>query len=124
MRSAQTDITRSHVTSPDIHEASFPLSSIDSSYAVAFHGFREDIILLGGYADNAPKQEIQLAIRNAIAGSNLNVAINSLSNYNGDDPRNIVNWLANSSSPYQQDKTIGNPDEKLIWGLSINSKRV
>jgi Poly-gamma-glutamate hydrolase len=51
---------RWHITSTDIHEASFPLlNSIVNrgfAHAVAFHGFSEDDILIGGGASDSFKR--------------------------------------------------------------------
>lgn len=90
---------RWHITSTDIHAASFPLLSTlihrQFSYAVAFHGFSEPQILIGGGAPAELKQEIQTAIQAVIAGSGISVGIATLSSgYGGDDPKNIVNRLA------------------------------
>ena len=87
-----------HITSADIHEASFPrLNSIISrgfTYAVAFHGFHEPEILIGGRAADSLKQEIKMEIEGAIAGSGICVRIaSSEERYGGDSPRNIVNRL-------------------------------
>jgi phage replication-related protein YjqB (UPF0714/DUF867 family) len=63
-----------HITSTDIHEASFPLlNSIISrgfTYAVAFHGF-DDLeipydILVGGRAPDALKEELKSAIEDVV----------------------------------------------------------
>jgi phage replication-related protein YjqB (UPF0714/DUF867 family) len=92
---------RWHITSTDIHEASFPLLNTvihrGFTYAVAFHGFRKkNKILIGGSADGALKQKIKIAIQNAIAPSDIDVKIaTSSSHYGGDNPKNIVNRLAN-----------------------------
>jgi phage replication-related protein YjqB (UPF0714/DUF867 family) len=90
---------RWHITSTDIHEASFPgLNTIINrhfTYAVAFHGFQEEVILIGGGAGDALKQEIKSAIKGAIADSNIKVEIaEPSSHYSGDNPKNIVNRLA------------------------------
>lgn len=90
---------RWHITSTDIHEASFPLlvSIIHRgfTYAVAFHGFSEDRILIGGGAGEALKREVHMAIQSAIVGSGIEVIIaTAASNFNGDDAKNIVNRLA------------------------------
>ncbi|MBX9259441.1 poly-gamma-glutamate hydrolase family protein [Desmonostoc muscorum CCALA 125] len=95
-------LERWHITSTDIHEASFPLLGKiihrEFSYAVAFHGFSQSKILIGGGASLALKQEIQQAIQNAIVGSGINVEIaTSGSEFDGDDPNNIVNRLANGN---------------------------
>ena len=91
-----------HITSPDICEESFPLlnSIINRSftYAVAFHGFQEDRILIGGGADKALKRDIKLAIQQAIAGSGIEVKIaTAADNFNGDNCKNIVNRLAHGN---------------------------
>jgi len=93
---------RWHITSPDIHEASFPLLNTiikrHFTYAVAFHGFEQQEILIGGGADEALKCEIKSAIQKAIAGSGIEVNIaTAADNFNGDNPNNIVNRLANGN---------------------------
>jgi phage replication-related protein YjqB (UPF0714/DUF867 family) len=95
---------RWHITSADIHEASFPLLNtiIDRGFthAVAFHGFtRNEVnnfdVLIGGGAADALKQAIQLAIQTTIPNPDIRVIIATPGiNLNGDDPRNIVNRLA------------------------------
>ena len=88
-----------HITSTDIHEASFPrLNSIISrgfTYAVAFHGFHQPEILIGGgSAAESLKQEIKTEIESRIAGSGIRVRIaSSNERYGGDSPLNIVNRL-------------------------------
>jgi len=93
---------RWHITSTDIHEASFPLLSKiinrEFSYAVAFHGFSQNKILIGGGANLALKLDIQQAIQNAIVGSGISVEIATpKSPFDGDNPNNIVNRLANGN---------------------------
>lgn len=95
---------RWHITSTDIHEASFPLLKTISdrgfTYAVAFHGFKRSEVndfdvLIGGGAKDALKQEIQLAIKDAIDDPDIRVVIaTSDMNLNGNDSQNIVNRLA------------------------------
>jgi phage replication-related protein YjqB (UPF0714/DUF867 family) len=89
---------RWHITSIDIHEASFPhLSKVISRgfrYAVAFHGFSQQRILIGGTAPNSLKREIKSAIEGAITSSGIAVDIARPSdNFGGDSPRNVVNRL-------------------------------
>lgn len=89
---------RWHITSTDIHEASFPrLNRVISRgfrYAVAFHGFSQQEILIGGTAPDSLKQEIRVAIEGAVAGSGITVRIaQPADNFGGDSPRNIVNRL-------------------------------
>jgi phage replication-related protein YjqB (UPF0714/DUF867 family) len=90
-----------HITSTDIHEASFPLlNSVISrrfSYAVAFHGFDDDNIqydiLVGGLACEALKEKVKAAIE-GVVGSDFTVHITKPDErFGGDDQRNIVNRL-------------------------------
>ncbi len=90
---------RWHITSTDINEASFPrLDSVISrgfTYAVAFHGFDEAGILIGGTASPALKLEIRCAVERATAGSRIEVRIAGPDEeFGGDDPCNIVNRLS------------------------------
>ena len=89
---------RWHITSTDIHEASFPLlktiASRGFAHAVAFHGFSEADVLVGGVAPPTLKQEIAKALKGALAGSGIRVRIADASeHYDGDSPNNIVNRL-------------------------------
>jgi len=88
-----------HITSTEIHEASFPrLNSIISrgfTYAVAFHGFHPSEILIGGGGSaESLKQDIKREIEGRIAGSDIPVRIASPNErYGGDSLHNIVNRL-------------------------------
>jgi phage replication-related protein YjqB (UPF0714/DUF867 family) len=87
-----------HITSTDIHEASFPaLASVVGRpfrYAIAFHGFRDDEILVGGGAYFRLKAEIAAKIEEAVRGAGIPVRIAGPDDvFGGDDPRNIVNRL-------------------------------
>ena len=89
---------RWHITSTDIHEASFPSLNLvmfrGFTHAVAFHGADAPEILIGGAAPGALKEEIRTAINAAIAGSGIPVRIASPDEgFGGDSPRNIVNRL-------------------------------
>lgn len=90
-----------HITSTDIHEASFPLlNSVISRgfrYAVAFHGFDDDDtpddIRIGGLAPDALKEKVKEAIK-GVVGSDFTVNITKPGDqFGGDDKRNIVNRL-------------------------------
>ena len=90
---------RWHITSTDINEASFPrLESVISrgfTYAVAFHGFGEAGILIGGTALDPLKLEIESALERATRGSGIEVRIAGPDDeFGGDDPCNIVNRLS------------------------------
>jgi phage replication-related protein YjqB (UPF0714/DUF867 family) len=87
-----------HVTSTNIHEASFPaLGTVIGRgfrYAVAFHGLRDEEILVGGGAAFRLKAEIASSIENALSGSGIRVRIAGPDDvFGGDSPRNIVNRL-------------------------------
>lgn len=89
---------RWHITSTDIHPASFPklgrVISRGFKYAVAFHGFGGTGVLIGGAAPNSLKGEIEAAVERAVAGSGLWVRVarpgDALS---GASRRNVVNRL-------------------------------
>ena len=96
---------RWHITSTDIHEASFPL--LDSiiarcfTYAVAFHGYTPDPgqpdILVGG--TSALREEVVMAIKDAVADSDITVELSDPIRdkvFNGDNLLNIVNRLTAS----------------------------
>jgi phage replication-related protein YjqB (UPF0714/DUF867 family) len=85
-------------------QASFPLLNtiIDRGFthAVAFHGFSEEGILIGGGASDSLKTQLKEAIDAAVnnQSSECKVTIRIASaedNFNGDSPENIVNRLAN-----------------------------
>jgi phage replication-related protein YjqB (UPF0714/DUF867 family) len=87
-----------HITSTDLAPASFPgLGSVIDrgfKYAVAFHGFDDQEVLIGGSAPPTLKARISSAIARAIAGSGITVRVATPEDhYGGDDERNIVNRL-------------------------------
>jgi phage replication-related protein YjqB (UPF0714/DUF867 family) len=89
---------RWHITSTDIHPASFPklgrVISRGFRYAVAFHGFGGTGILIGGAAPYDLKREIELAIERAVAGSGIAVSIAQPGDdLGGSSLRNVVNRL-------------------------------
>jgi phage replication-related protein YjqB (UPF0714/DUF867 family) len=90
--------SRWHITSTDISEASFPLLQTICqrrfAHAVAFHGFSEADVLVGGGAPLAFKGKIAEALAGVLTGSSIQVRIAEPSEqYDGDNPRNIVNRL-------------------------------
>jgi phage replication-related protein YjqB (UPF0714/DUF867 family) len=90
---------RWHITSTDIHPASFPklgrIISRGFRYAVAFHGFGESGVLIGGAAPYDLKREIELAIERAVSGSGLwvRIATSDDDGLGGTSRNNIVNRL-------------------------------
>jgi phage replication-related protein YjqB (UPF0714/DUF867 family) len=98
---------RWHITSADIHEASFPLLAqvVDRhfTYAIAFHGFSELDILIGGRAPQPLKEEIKAALEGVLSDSGIDVRIaDPGEEYSGDDPRNIVNRLSPNAIQIEQ----------------------
>lgn len=87
---------RWHITSTDIHPQSYPaLGSIADrgfEYAVSFHGFDGDGILIGGKAPPELKESIQSGIARVHPDST-RVEIVNQGKYGGDSPENVVNWL-------------------------------
>jgi phage replication-related protein YjqB (UPF0714/DUF867 family) len=89
---------RWHITSTEIDASSFPLLDAISgrrfAHAVAFHGFSEADVLVGGAAPLTLKREIATKIEAALAGSGIPVRIaGAAEHYDGDSPDNIVNRL-------------------------------
>jgi phage replication-related protein YjqB (UPF0714/DUF867 family) len=87
-----------HITSEDISPRSFPLLGTvigrGFQYAVSFHGFRRDEILVGGAAPDCLKEEVADAIGRALAGSTIQVRVAQPGDaFGGDSPDNIVNRI-------------------------------
>jgi phage replication-related protein YjqB (UPF0714/DUF867 family) len=109
-----------HITSTDIHEASFPLlNSVISrgfTYAVAFHGFDDPEIpydiLVGGCAPDPLKEKLKSAIEDVV-GSDFTVHITKPGeHFGGDDERNIVNRLTAGGANGVQIEQKNGPREK------------
>lgn len=90
-----------HITSTDISRQSFSLldqiGDRDFDYAVSFHGFSEDSIMVGGGASSALKTEVKEAIEAAVSGA-YDVSVVSSGAYAGVSPDNFVNWLTSGGS--------------------------
>lgn len=103
---------RWHITSTDINEESFPkLKSIIGrrfEYSIAFHGWDEDSICIGGSMPKDLKQKIKEAIVNAVSGSKILVETDYEKNcpgaFNGDDEKNIVNRLSTKGLQIEQSR--------------------
>jgi phage replication-related protein YjqB (UPF0714/DUF867 family) len=93
-----------HITSTEIHPASFPLldSIKDSGYAysVAFHGYGEDSVAVGGAAPLSLKTEVADAIQAVLGGEHL-VEVVTSGPYAGADPNNLCNWLVATGAGIQ-----------------------
>ena len=95
-RGGKSAFDRWHITSTDIHEASYPLlgrvANRRFDYAVSFHGMADDRILVGGAGPARLKIAVRDAIRAALAPTGIAVDIALPGDANaGVSPRNIVN---------------------------------
>ena len=88
---------RFHITSSDLHESSFPLLAAIASrnflHAVAFHGFTALGVLIGGGAPPFIKEKLAQALEGVLAGEIPVRIANDSDDFDGDNPRNIVNRL-------------------------------
>jgi phage replication-related protein YjqB (UPF0714/DUF867 family) len=109
-----------HITSTDIHEASFPLlNSVIARgfrYVVAFHGFDDPEIpydiLVGGCAPDTLKEELKCVIEDVVS-SDFTVHITKPGeHFGGDDERNIVNRLTAGGANGVQIEQKNGPREK------------
>ena len=108
---------RWHITSTQINPESFPkLKSIiaptpNFEYSIAFHGWTEDSICVGGNPHNPDadlKCDIRGAIMKALEGANPDIKVHVSpcpdGNFNGDSPENIVNRLGTNAIQIEQCK--------------------
>jgi phage replication-related protein YjqB (UPF0714/DUF867 family) len=104
---------RWHITSTDISEESFPklqtISERKFKYIIAFHGWKHNSICIGGSMPDHLKQQIKTAIENAVSGSGIAVDIagddeTCPEDFNGNDPKNIVNRLGTNGVQIEQSK--------------------
>jgi phage replication-related protein YjqB (UPF0714/DUF867 family) len=87
-----------HITASAIHEQSFPLLNKiigrGFTFAVAFHGFTDPDVLVGGGAPDQLKKDIADELTKALAGTGIRVRIATDSDkFDGDNPCNIVNRI-------------------------------
>jgi phage replication-related protein YjqB (UPF0714/DUF867 family) len=109
---------RWHITSTQINEKSFPkLNTIYErifKYAIAFHGWTEDYICVGG-SENQTPPDLKVRIKNAIRetllakGSDIQVYASDSPEgcpgaFNGDSEDNIVNRLGTNGIQIEQCK--------------------
>jgi phage replication-related protein YjqB (UPF0714/DUF867 family) len=111
-------IERWHITSTQINEISFPkLNTIyhrKFKYAIAFHGWLQDNVCVGGCKDNKTvdklKVEIKDAIQKALREEDSDIQVNVSGcpecpgEFNGDNPDNIVNRLGINGIQIEQCK--------------------
>jgi phage replication-related protein YjqB (UPF0714/DUF867 family) len=106
---------RWHITSTELHGNSFPylgdLEPRGFDYGVAFHGYGESDIAVGGAADSGLLQDIADAIQ-TVVGVNYDVNVVTSGPYAGTDPNNIVNRLTSNGGvqieqPYSARRDFG-----------------
>jgi phage replication-related protein YjqB (UPF0714/DUF867 family) len=109
-----------HTTSTDISPESFPKLKTaigrHFKYAVAFHGFSQDSICIGGSAPPDLKLQIKEAI-NKMPDFDIEVKTDEEGcpgGVDGTDPRNIVNRLAINGIQIEQSK-----DARKFYGMQI-----
>jgi phage replication-related protein YjqB (UPF0714/DUF867 family) len=110
---------RWHIPSTQISRNSFPLLASlgvqTFQYAVTFHGWSSGGILIGGAGPMDKKQAIQSAIIAAIKDASISVTIADADDAdNGDDPKNLVNWLTlNGAGGIQLEQSL--PARTKYW---------
>lgn len=101
------------ITSTDICEESFPkLNTIirrNFEYSVAFHGWDNDSVCIGGTIPKDARLQIKIAIEKTVRGhgiividSNDESGVLCLEEFNGNDPKNIVNHLSTKGLQIEQ----------------------
>ncbi|WP_240940388.1 poly-gamma-glutamate hydrolase family protein [Haloarcula argentinensis] len=90
---------RWHVTSTAIHPASFPalqdISERGFDHAVAFHGWSESYVGIGGPAPTWLRADVRDAISEVV---DCDVRLATDGSRDGDSPENVVNWITESGS--------------------------
>jgi phage replication-related protein YjqB (UPF0714/DUF867 family) len=117
---------RWHITATEINERSFPkLKTIFEpkfEYSIAFHGWTEDSICVGGNAESADAGligEIKDAIKSKLQGSNIRVETNCPGGFNGDDPCNIVNRLGVKGIQIEQCQRARDDDHRDLIAQAV-----
>ena len=97
---------RWHITSTEISERSLPLLGNlferEYQFAVAFHGWTNSYIGVGGGAPLHVRRSIANRIRQALAGTGVTVNLETGSGYSGNNPKNIVNRLTSNGVQIEQ----------------------
>lgn len=90
---------RWHITSTAIHPDSFPalqdISDREFDHAVAFHGWSESHVGIGGAAPTWLRRDVRDAISEVV---DCDVRLATDGSRAGDSPENIVNWITASGS--------------------------
>ncbi len=89
---------RWHSYSTEIHRRSFPelddLLDRSFDWGVAFHGYSNDGILVGGTADDEQKEIVTDAISEQVPDRTVSVVERDATEYTGANPDNVLNQLA------------------------------
>ncbi|ELY88023.1 poly-gamma-glutamate hydrolase family protein [Natrialba taiwanensis] len=97
--------TRWHTNSTDLHRRSFP--SLDAlldrqfDWGVAFHGYDDDGILIGGTAERAAKATVRDAIAERLPDRTVEIVGRDATAYTGANPENVLNELAPTGQTIQ-----------------------
>lgn len=90
--------SRWHVPSTELDRGSFPLldslSDQPGDWAVAFHGYANEAIYVGGTASEADRQLVADEINDRVDGIDVVPASGDATDYDGASPRNILNRVA------------------------------
>ena len=119
---------RWHITSTELSEKSFPkLNSIFGQkfeYSIAFHGWKQNSICVGGSVDNDLKGEIKDAIKSALEaeGSDIDVKDSYCpEDFNGNNPKNIVNRLGIKGIQIEQSRKARDDFHDVIAQAVVNA---
>lgn len=89
---------RWHVPSTELDRGSFPLleglSDEPADWAVAFHGYADENIFIGGTASESDRQLVADAIDDRVDGTEVVLASADATDYGGAAPSNILNEVA------------------------------
>jgi phage replication-related protein YjqB (UPF0714/DUF867 family) len=125
-------LERWHITSTEINPESFPqLNTIIRpnpifNYSIAFHGWRENSVCVGGNPKNPDTSligEIRDAIKKTLEERNSNIEVNVSpcpGKFNGDKPENIVNRLGTNGIQIEQCKIARRDHHDAIAQAVVN----
>ncbi|AHG01197.1 hypothetical protein HALLA_19545 [Halostagnicola larsenii XH-48] len=102
---------RWHSYSTEIHRRSFPeLDSLlerEFEWGVAFHGYSNGEILVGGTADNSDKAIVVDAIADLLPEQTVTAVERDATEYTGANPENVINDLAPAGQTIQIEQPTG-----------------
>lgn len=96
---------RWHVPSTEIDRGSFPaldgLSEEPADWGVAFHGYADENIFIGGTASESDRQLVADEINDRVEGAEAVLASSDATDYGGAAPTNILNQVAPTGQTIQ-----------------------